>query len=70
VTIGATLVLFTEFRGEINAWIVFFGLIAIIFNPLFPIYLGNKSSWMLLDIATALAFLIKAFRNIQPKTEA
>jgi hypothetical protein len=44
VTIGAVAVVVSEFENEINFWVIAFGLIGILFNPLFPVYLGDKSN--------------------------
>ncbi|MFT5941098.1 MAG: hypothetical protein ACI9AV_002330 [Sediminicola sp.] len=42
-------------------YVIIFGSIAIIFNPIIPIYLYNKTVWVLLDIVTALIFLLEAY---------
>ena len=63
VTIGAVAVVVTEFENGINFWVIAFGLIAIIFNPLMPVYLGDKSTWMPIDLITAVLFAIKSFIN-------
>ena len=47
---------------RLNIWFWMLVLIAIIFNPIFPIYLYDKSLWIPIDIATVallLSFLIK-----------
>ena len=61
VTIGAVAAIISEVDKGINSWIVVFGLIAILFNPLIPIYLGNKDAWMPIDLIAAVLFLVKAF---------
>jgi hypothetical protein len=63
VTIGAVSVIVTEFENGINFWIIVFGIIAIVFNPLIPVYLNNKDIWMPIDILAAILFLIKSFTN-------
>jgi hypothetical protein len=63
VTIGAVAVVITEFENGINFWVIAFGLITILFNPLMPIYLGNKSAWMPIDLITSILFGIKSFTN-------
>jgi hypothetical protein len=63
VTIGAVVVVITEFENGINFWVIAFGLITILFNPLIPVYLGNKSTWTPIDLITALLFGIKSFTN-------
>jgi hypothetical protein len=61
VTIGALLVVITEFENGLNFWVITFGLIAIIFNPIIPIYLNEKSAWMPIDIISGIIFVIKSF---------
>lgn len=60
-------ILITEFRKGALFWAVAFGLIALIFNPLSPLYLHNKSYWIPLDIIAATIFLVKAFTNKQQR---
>ncbi|GAA4932902.1 hypothetical protein GCM10023314_01640 [Algibacter agarivorans] len=61
VTIGATAVVVMEFENGFNFWVIAFGIAAIVFNPLIPIYLNNKDAWMPIDIVAAILFLIKSF---------
>jgi hypothetical protein len=67
VTIGSVSVVVSEFENGINFWVISFGLIGIIFNPFFPVYLGDKSVWMPIDIITAILFGIKSFINQKNK---
>ena len=61
VTIGAIAVVLTEFENGLNFWIITFGLIAILFNPLIPVYLNDKSVWMPIDIIGGITFIVKSF---------
>lgn len=61
VTIGAIGAVISEIESGINFWVIAFGIIAILFNPLIPIYLNDKSAWMPIDIIAAIMFLIKSF---------
>lgn len=61
VTLGAVGVVVTELENGLNFWVITFGLIAIIFNPIIPIYLNDKSAWMPIDIIGAIIFAIKSF---------
>ena len=67
VTIGSVAVVVTEFEKGINFWVIAFGLIGILFNPFFPIYLGDKSAWMPIDLIVAILFGIKSFINQKNK---
>lgn len=60
VTIGAITVVVTEFENEISFWIIVFGIIIILFNPIIPIHLNNKEAWMLIDLITGIIFIIKS----------
>lgn len=59
VFIGA--VLFTIYYHKRVFIAVTFGLIAILFNPIFPVYLYIKLYWVPLDILTGILFLLAAF---------
>jgi hypothetical protein len=67
VTIGSVAVVITEFENRLNIWVITFGLIAILFNPLIPIYLNDKSIWMPIDIIGGILFIIKSFAIKQNK---
>jgi hypothetical protein len=64
VTIGAVVVVVAEFEKGVNFWVIAFGLTAILFNPLIPVYLSNKKTWMPIDIVIAILFLLKFFIDI------
>jgi hypothetical protein len=61
VTIGAVSIICFELQKGISIWTLLFGLIAILFNPLLPIYLHEKSAWLPFDIICGIIFLIKTF---------
>lgn len=61
VTISAVLIVINEYKGEVGPFQILFGLLAIVFNPLLPVYLHNKSVWTVIDIVTAGIFLAKSF---------
>jgi len=60
VTIGAIVLVVNEFENGFNFWVISFGLIAILFNPIIPIYLHDKAVWMPIDVLVAILFTIKA----------
>ena len=66
VTVGAVLVLVQELSNGISFWVIIFGLIAIIFNPIFPVYLNDKAAWMPIDIIGGIIFVIKSL-TLKPK---
>lgn len=61
VTIGAVAVVMNELEKGIGFWVIAFGIIAILFNPVIPIYLNDKNAWMPIDIIVGILFLIKTF---------
>jgi hypothetical protein len=61
ITIGSVAVILTEIENGITVWIILFGLIAILFKPLLPVYLHDKNAWVPFDIICGVIFLIRAF---------
>ncbi len=62
VSIGAVTILVNEFKGELEPWIITFGIIAILFNPILPIYLHDKTMWVLIDLVAGVLFGIKGYK--------
>ena len=48
---------------------VVFGLMAIIFNPIIPIYLHDKDVWAVIDIGAAVLLAIRYFTLKQPEKQ-
>jgi len=67
VTIGSIAVVVTEFENGFNFWVIAFGLTAIIFNPIIPVYLNDKAVWMPIDIFCSILFVVKAFAKNKVK---
>lgn len=67
VTIGAVSIIVTEFKNEFSFWIITFGLIGILFNPIIPIYFNDKTFWAIIDLLAGILFGIKAFtlKNVE-----
>lgn len=58
VTIVSVLIIVEQYKKEVvNFWVVAFGIIAILFNPIIPVYLYKKALWMPVDIVVGLVFL-------------
>ena len=57
ITISAGMCTFESFNKNNQPMMYLFLLITILFNPLLPIHL-NKSIWIIIDLITALFFLI------------
>jgi hypothetical protein len=58
VTAAAAYIAYDTFqKDKQSGWIWVFGFVAILFNPLIPIYL-NKELWMIIDFAAAVLFIV------------
>ena len=62
VTIGAVAVVIHDYENGLNFWVMTFGLIAILFNPIIPVYLHDQQIWRVIDFICALLFGIKGFK--------
>ena len=51
---------YTNYSIDKSSWVIGFGIIALIFNPLAPIYLHDKFIWMIIDISAGLMFVINS----------
>lgn len=66
VCIGSVLVIISLFKK--NTWAVVFAVIAVLFNPIIPVYLYLKSYWIPIDIISGILFLLILF-FAKPKKE-
>ena len=62
VTFGAIGLIITEFEKGISFWLILYAIIAIVFNPIIPIYLYDKESWLVIDLIVGLLFLVKSLK--------
>ena len=63
VSVGAIAVLTQEFQRDVSLLGITFIAVLLVFNPIMPIYLYKKILWMPLDFATALLFLVYAYKH-------
>lgn len=68
VTIGAVVVIVAERDKGLNFWNIAFGLTAILFNPIFPVYLHDKEMWMVIDGVCGSLFLAKLLFDFKPNS--
>lgn len=47
-------------RHENTGWPLGYGAVAVLFNPVFPVYLRSKDSWLVADAVAALFLLLGA----------
>jgi hypothetical protein len=66
--VGAASVIVHELKMGFNLWIVVFGIVVVLFNPIIPVHLYDKVIWMPIDIAAAIVFGMKAML-LQPVTD-
>jgi hypothetical protein len=63
VTISAVAATIQNSSNGINIWSIIYGGMAILFNPLFPVYLHDKGAWVMIDIIAIILFIIQIVRN-------
>ena len=62
-TISAVAATIQNSSNGINIWSIIYGGMAILFNPLFPVYLHDKGAWVMIDIIAIILFIIQIVRN-------
>jgi len=67
VTISALLSVWVAYNSEDTFWVFLMGGIAILFNPIIPVYL-TKDIWVIIDVIVAILFLVSIFK-IKSKRE-
>ena len=67
VSLAAGFLVVAELEANRMPWVIVFGLIGIIFNPLIPIYLQGKDNWIVIDLLAAVLFIFKALTSPKEK---
>ncbi|SDE83026.1 DUF6804 family protein [Epilithonimonas hungarica] len=67
VFIAAGIVVYYFGRQKEFHWVIVFGIILILFNPIFPIHFYLKSIWIPIDIVTGILFLLLVVIRLQKK---
>jgi hypothetical protein len=60
VAIGCVSIVVTEQENGFSFWNITFGILAILFNPIIPIHLNDKTTWMVIDFISGIIFIIKS----------
>ncbi len=60
VFIISLIVLNGFYTSNLKGWAIVFGVIALLFNPIYPVYL-NKQSWIPIDLVSAIFFFLAAY---------
>lgn len=50
-------------KNKLSIWTILFAIIAILFNPLIPVYLNDKEIWSILDVIVAVIFIINGYNS-------
>lgn len=61
VTASAIFLVWTAYGLKRTFWLFLMGIVAILFNPIVPIYL-NKGTWVIIDFIVAVLFLVSIFK--------
>jgi hypothetical protein len=61
ITISAVFLLSLAYESKKTFWLFSMGIIAILFNPIIPVYL-NKETWVMIDLIVAILFLVSIFK--------
>jgi hypothetical protein len=48
------------YNSRLTNWAIIFGIIAFLFNPLFPVYL-SRAIWTPIDLISAILFILAGF---------
>ena len=62
-TAGAVLLILHRKEAGLDIWNVLLGATALVFNPLIPVYLGDRALWVPLNVGAGILFLVTAFRT-------
>lgn len=57
ITIGAIIAAVQNSKDGLNIWGILFGILAVLFNPIIPVYLHDKGAWMVIDIIAIIIFI-------------
>ena len=64
ITLSAVFIAYQAYKLEKDSWIYIFAGIAILFNPIAPIYL-DKSVWVLIDMISSVLFATFGFSKLK-----
>lgn len=68
--IGVVFVIYEYGREDKKSFLcILFGIIALLFNPIIPIYLLNKAIWSVLDFLAGCVFVFEGFRFLKLQRE-
>lgn len=53
VSVVSVIIIANRYSVDIDQWVIGFGLVLILFNPVFPVHFRSKSIWTVLDLLAA-----------------
>lgn len=60
IFISSAIVAYGFYNSKLQAWALVFGAMAILFNPIIPVYL-SKSTWVIFDFIGAALFFMAGY---------
>lgn len=66
IFVSSVMVAWGFYKSHITAWAFIFGAVALLFNPIAPIYL-SKSTWITFDFIGAILFFLAGYSNKRSK---
>jgi hypothetical protein len=60
ISIVSIFIAYGFYKSKLTGWALVFGAVAILFNPIAPIYLA-KSTWVIFDFVGACLFFVAGF---------
>jgi len=61
VTASAIFLIWIAYDLKKTFWLFLMGIVAILFNPIIPVYL-DKGTWVIIDFIVAILFLVSIFK--------
>jgi hypothetical protein len=65
VTFSSVILTVNEYEVRNHLWCTLFVLMALLFNPLIPVYLHKKSIWEPIDVLCGILFLAKSIAPLR-----
>lgn len=54
------------YKSKLSGWAFLFGLMGLLFNPIFPFYL-KKNTWVMIDLVSSVLFFLAAYSTKKNK---
>lgn len=67
VSLTAGILCLSFYKGDNSIKMILSGFIVLVFNPIYPIYLDDKSIWIPIDIITGCFFVYEAITDKSSK---